>query len=365
MQRTEAAGTPKCGMSARRPGGGGRSQLVGCEGYASLAALVVLTLLGIIGATLAASADLSARRLVRFEAESRMRARLLDGLDEVAEALVADTTPRSDSPGDPVWAVVRSGTRYGDDVELTDISSAVNINTVSDSYLLSDALRPRYDSFSAPEAIRDHLAESGPFRNFAEAEGIVPEEAEGRFFTVYGYWNPFISDVDSLAAMIRARGGKTEKASELAVRLLGAARGNSGFSDRDIALILGEDPDDLAALLTTGPLINVHFADAELLAAVLDFTYAGEKLPNRIGALDALMAGRLMGELSPGDLGAAVEREEGQDDVLRFLGTVTWFWEIVVQNEEMRLTAVAARLPGLTEGARFQVISRRFAPVEG
>lgn len=342
----------------------------GSAGYASLAALVVLTLLGIIGASAASSANFGGRRLVRFEGESRMRARLLDGLDEVAEALAADNTPLSDSPGDPVWAVVRRGTRHGDDVGLEDISSAVNINAVSNSYLLSDALRPRYDSFTAPEAIREYLGESGPFRGMEEAEGIVPEEPEegrGRFFTVYGYWNPFISDVNALAAMIRARGGGNEGAAELAARLAGAARANSGFSDGDMALILGEDPDDLGALLTTAPLINVHFADGELLAAILDFSYAGETLPNRIGALDAIMAGRLMGELSPGDLGAAVERKEGQDDVLRFLGTVTWFWEITVESDSMRLRAVAARLPGLAEGApvRFQVISRRFSPVEG
>ena len=336
-------------------------------GYASLAALVVLSLLGIMGASLASSTNFSGRRLVRFEAEARMRSRLLDGLDEVAESLAADNTPVSDSPGDPVWKVVRSGTRSGDAVELTDISSKININTIANSYLLSDALRVRYASFTAPEAIRDYLAESGPFGSFKEAEGIIPEEEEdeGRFFTVYGYWNPFISDVNSLAAMIRARGAEDD-AEALAARLLGAARADSGFSDRDIGPLLGEDGADLAALLTTGPLINVHFADAELLAAVLDFNYAGEKLPNRTGALDALMAGRLMGELSPGDLGAAVEREEGQDDVLRFLGTVTWFWEIAVQGGGMRLTAVAARLPGLGEGggARFQVISRRFSRVE-
>ncbi len=345
------------------------------SGSAAPTALMILTLLGIAASSVRTAPGKPAEIILRDSERAALRSRLLDGLDETVSALRADPTPYSDASSDPVWTVVDKGTSHGDTLILTDISSALNINSLAARYLREDAVRTQYTSFSAPGIIADHLDSKGPYLSPEDASDVIPEKDENRFFTVWGLWNPAIGDLSSLSALIRARSGGRADAEELAISLIAASQAPRGERTKRTAAVLGNDPYDLSALLTTRGTINVHFANAELISAILDFKYGGKSLPEKTRARNDLLFARIVKEVSPTDLESLIEREEGQDEVLSLLGTTTWFWEIRLNaapetmagqngtpSKGGSLTVILARLPAMNENgtAVFRVISRRF-----
>ena len=332
-------------------------------GYAMLMAVVVLALMGIVGASLLTSPVVTGSRLAGMREESLVRRRMIEDLEEVLEAFRADETPLADSPGDPVWTVVEGGGRSGSLMELTDVSSAVNLNASSRAILMQDSLKLRYRTQRDPELVYGHLTREGTYLRAEEVEELIPEDSFGVYFTIYGPWNPFVSDADSLAAMIQERTG--EDGASLAGSLL-AATGSPNFGDSALQGLLGDDEYDLGALMTTRGVVNVHFADRELLRAVLDWDYGGEKLPNRSGALDALTAARAGREISASELSGMIEQKEDQKGVLRVLGTETWYWNLRIELEDDVLDVLIAKLPGLDDDGqtRHRVVSRRFGKTE-
>ncbi len=334
------------------------------RGYATLFSIVFLGILAVLGSTAVESSASINRSLIEEKRLLVEREKYLDMLDSMAETFASDTTPFIDSPSDEIWHVVQNLADGTVSIALEDISSALNINSIGETYLRQREFNHYFSSISSVENLSEWLSGNGPMDRLEE---LVPHIASGkeRLFTLYGYWNPYVADATTLGALFSSRGMADAVAEQLATVLIVACRGRK-IGDVQLRGLLGEDEYDLTALLTTSGLINIHFADPELLRSIMNLQYAGNQLPNSIRSTEALLTARQSGDVSLGQLESIIERKNGQDDVLKLLGCETWFWRITIAGTQLKLTSVLAKTPTRnSEGySIYQVVSRVFEGID-
>ncbi len=334
------------------------------SGYATLFSLLILGVITVLSSGLVNASISLNKQIEKQNAEEKAQAELLNIMDKVLEALVNDETPNTDSSSDEVWSVVKSLSNSTYEVSLKDISSAVNINTISKKYLSQMEMASRFSSVTSAENISTFLADKGPFAQLDDASDFLASGYED-FFTVYGYWNPYICGEAELAGMLHSRGMTMEEGRALSSVLIRSCQ-NEKKDNAQLRALLGEDNRQLGALVSTEGIINVHFAEEEVIRTLMNLRYGGKRLPDRTQSLHKLLTARLSRSVSSEELAELIKREKEQDDILKFLGCRTWFWQLEAASKEWHLKAIVALLPQHNDdgGKYYQVISRQLTAAD-
>lgn len=326
------------------------------EGNAALSALAILLFLSIVGSG-AAAAVAGATAVARRSVDRVTAGEDLEGsVVAVIEALVADPTPDSDCPVDPVWTAIEE---LDGVVELRDASSRINPNTIRKNVLDRTGLGGLiFDSA--------HPAGSDALQQYREDEGMSTDILShyGAFFTVqafdelltgYGWANINVTDEFVLRSLFRARTGDSggaERFRDRAVSLIGQ---EPMLAPAQLSGFLGTDFDRVYPVVNAEPLWNVHFLPEPILREILSYPALGVEDP--VGATAAILSLREVSEITLADL-CAITELPSSSRLHQYLGVRTWFWSIRATSDDARLDVVVARIPG--GHCRYQVIERSY-----
>ncbi len=329
------------------------------DGYATVYALITIGVLSIVGAAFTGPEYIMGRQLISLKNEIAKETELYDAVSVIVNALLSDPTPEADSPSDPVWDLVDKGWA-GVSFTLEDVSTGLNLNTIPTDKLKEPSLTMAASGGSLAASL-EKLRDNGPVRRTEQVLEYIPEEIYQTYFSLYGLLNPRICETDVLKSAISAR-LEGDAGAVVASDVLAMCR-RPETRQTDLSAYLANMAPRLQPIVSLQPMINVNFAERELLKAVLEFRYWGRKLNNPGKVLGDLMFERLAGEVLPLDLERLLASEQNVNWVKDFLGTQTWFWRLRVTNEDnLGLEVYIARLPG--KKASYQIIERRWVENE-
>jgi hypothetical protein len=288
------------------------------HGFATGAALVMMSLLGLVLATVGEPVVQARAYLSRAAAADAARAQAQAAVEAVIEVLRADPTPGADSFHDPLWARGVAGV----------------------------VVRECYPPYAGGDGCHAYTN-----ANTASLHRLQ-DVAAGRLPV----------GMDSAAAL----------APLLAVRATGELLDSAG-----LRLALGDAYEPLSPAITARPLVNANTAGPAVLAEVL-----AEYLPTDRGAggggrrsrrsggdawpaaLSRMLTARRESELRRGDLPRVLE-VPADAPLLAVLGVRSPALELLIHRGGRRFEAVIARVPGAGgtagTGARYQVLRLREA----
>jgi len=308
------------------------------EGSATVLVLCVLVFLSALFLAASASIGLSAHSLQRSQRlDGEVRA-LKRAAEAAVEALAADPTPFADAPTDPVWSRLRWTAGDEPAVTLEDVSSRLGLNWIRRE-LLQDmgVLKPGRTS--------------GDLQRFREEQGVtlrlqtfsplIREEELERMFTVYGYFNLNLADVQVLQRLHVQRGADLAEAESFRALLEQARAQERNIEPEALPEFMGEENYRLLfPVVNAEAALNVHFVPEAVLEGL--FRHCGQPRED----LDRLLQARRGAELTPGKLQSLLSgRTDVRSPLKAFLGLQTWFWRITVRGGGRRLVWVVARVP--------------------
>lgn len=327
------------------------------EGYATTYALVALIILSVAATSAAGPEMIMGRRLSQLEEKIVMEEQLQNAIGEVIEALILDPTPEADSRRDPVWNLIADG--IGEiELSLSDVSTGIDLNT----FPLDRLREPSLAIVVSGSGLIEPLAEirsKGFIRSPETLDSIIPEGSLGQYFSIYGYFHPRICDSQTIENMLHSR--LDSENVELASNVIESAKIDKTINAEDWHLLLQERIPDLLPIVSAEAMVNVNFADRELIEAILEFQNWGPELDDPGKVLNALLFDRNAGEILPLDLTRHLSEEADAFWIQDFLGTKTWFWKIGASFPDgPGLEVVVAQIPG--NKITYQVIERRRLP---
>ncbi len=329
------------------------------DGSASVAALTLLILLAAVaaGGLLLLQASLSYQK--RSVSKDTVRQALEEEAEKVVTALARDPSPDGDSPVDPVWQVL-SGFDSGSIITLQDVSSALNPNWVQKNVLqktrLGDLLRPGRTA----DELQQRRQDKGFSLDLEAAYGdLFREGALERYCTAYGYANINTTDEFALRKLFGIRTGDEARAKVFHGKVQELLTARKILTPQELRTFLGADYEQLFPVMGVDPMLNVHFADPLVLAALL--SHPDLKIPDPEQVLEQILIRRENAELTADELGRIIGVDRG-NRIFQYLGVTTWFWKITATRGTSHLELVAARLPTEAGGrVRYLVVEERYA----
>lgn len=328
------------------------------SGSATLYSLIALSFSSLLLSALVGPQIIMGRRIATYEADAQRKQQLEEAVMSVLSILSSDPTPRVDAPVDPLWTTISQSQSQPVLLSIKDVSSSLNLNTIGINWLSQNPIAVEMASTGAVGEIQK-LRSSGGISPRTNLEGIVPRDAVGSIFGIYGYAHPRLIDKEGLEVLLKPRLG--DLSSALAERIV--SYGNVD-EENHFHSMFGEDLGQAAPIVSPRPLINIHFIDERLLRIVLSLQFNGEPLPNPDVALDAIISVRRFREITSESLRSMIDIEEGQDEVFAFLGVQTWFWQISAEDSEKRIIVIAARIPRSNEVDDFRIVSKRWVDIK-
>jgi hypothetical protein len=321
-------------------------------------AILILLASALSGLALAVPASTSYERRSRLLEAERLR------VDRAAaallESLADDTTPEADSPFDPVWGLAAAG-MDGVSLKLADVSSRLNLNYVRKKLLSETALEDLLAPGATPEALQQYREDTGLSTCLSHYKEFFPPDSE-RFLTCYGWANINITDEFVLRSLGLSLTGSEAKAEAFHGKVQALLAAKKNVAQTDLADFLGADADVLEPEIAAVPAWNVYFLDPFILEALLSYPAYEIKEPSK--KMHSLLSARTGGALTEPQI-AAILGVPATHDLLQYLGTRTWFWEIEAKTDRASLVLIAARDPrrgrsGEESRPRFIVIERRY-----
>ncbi|MBN2658741.1 MAG: hypothetical protein JXR86_16920 [Spirochaetales bacterium] len=337
------------------------------SGYSSVSALILLLFLSTLALGVIGYSRSAANQYLRIEALYERREILETAMEELIARMSSDPTPDADAPSDPVWSWIENRSAGEPQVKLEDISSRFNLNFMRTAMLENSSFSSMMINGKSPEDLKQNRGERGFATDLAEGYGeYFSEEDLRKYFTVYSYANLNVTYEDSLKKLYEIRideGGALLFLSEIQSLIATLIMADEQEMDR----ILGAEKERLYPLINIEPLINVNFAEEEILKAVLYYPYRGTTHEKAGDFLEIIRAERSVLEIDGDRLSEILPDEEEYLRIRQYLGTRTWFWKASVEYEEAELTVIFARLPEDREregGIPFRIIEWQFLTVE-
>jgi hypothetical protein len=315
-------------------------------GYASVFFLFALFLCSTLA--LGAAAHISSALLLGRHEKNKaaVRKEMETLINEIIGAIESDPSPETNDLGDPVWDWNGRQTK-GYRMAITPISDRINLNytrkNLFDKTRLGLLFRPGKDADQLQQFREDTglHSETGVFADFFE-EGLLQ-----KYFSSYGWANINLIDEFAARQLGTALTGDPAKGEALRekIRLLLMER---RLQDREtLPFFLGASLSGLSPFVNAEPLMNVNFVEPLILEELLSYDEYGIGRPKERCA--EILSRRETAGISAEDLRSILGIDRSNPLAL-YLGSVTWFWEIVVTAENGNpeapsLRAVLCRLP--------------------
>lgn len=329
------------------------------EGAATVLLLAVIVFLSAaaVGAMVLLS---SALRVQTRLAERAQRKETLEATARsVLTRLAADASPNEDSRFDSVWSYIAKENNSHTSLSLEDISSRLNLNLLRTAVLQKTSLRSAIAPGHTADGLRQYRATKGPFASLSAYSAYIVPDALHKDFTVFGYVNVNTTFEDSLRQVFQARTGDRNAADAFHSQIQAFLMKKKLIQQAQLRQLFGLYYPELYPLMNLQPSINVNFAPAAVLRAILSYPYGGKQLPGWQQVLAAVVAERASAPITHQDLTGMIHVSGEQELILQYLGTRTWFWRITASRGAARDVLIAARIPGGKE-KRFVILQNHF-----
>jgi len=307
------------------------------NGYSSITVLFTLLLLS----TLFISAAFMASKMNRQVAQNRevleIDILMENTCREVMQLLSSDPTPESHSSNDPVWKYITDFNHPFYSLELTDISSRLNINWMRMKVFEETQLKNLIISGESADQLqqkRSLLGFSNDLR--VDWQDSFGEENLSQYFTLYSWANINVSYEESLEGLYKQRAGESG-ATAFRLRIQQGLREFKLWNLEELPEIMGIQSGKLYPVMNVQPLMNIHFIDPFLLQCLLSYPYREEPIDQFQAKTDQLLQLREQREITPGDLEAIIDPNEKQLRVLQYIGCTTGFWSLTLKKEEQTI----------------------------
>ncbi|MBB6478493.1 hypothetical protein [Spirochaeta isovalerica] len=332
-------------------------------GYTSVSVLILILFLSALALGLMVYSRMLSSGLEKYDRRYATKRILEESVVEVISHLKTDPTPDADSPNDPVWSWIENRDSTEPEIVLEDVSSRFNLNFVRTKMLEKSDFASMMINGMSPEDLKQYRGEEGFSEDLMSGYGeFFSEEDLDKYFTVYSYANLNVTYEDSLKKIFEIRvdeGGSHIFLSEIQTLIASQEMADQAEMNR----ILGQSRKDLYPLINIEPLINVNFADEDILKAVLYYPYGEERHERASDYLDILKAERSAMEIESARLDEILNVDGNYLRIKQYLGTTTWFWKIRAEYEDEILNVILARMPGNKEGeeeSAFRIILWQF-----
>jgi len=301
--------------------------------------------------------EIALKELKRSEQIDREKELLLKRADQIVELLLDDPTPFADAPQDPVWEEMQNMEYKGiRAVSLEDVSSLIGLNWVRKELLERMGV---LDFGKTPRELQQFREDSGIHLNIEKAfHDFLEEENIEEFFTAYNYFNINISDEFVLRKLYFIRTGNMEEAEVFHTKIQNIRIEKKQVEPQDMESFLsGFNYDILFPVLNAEPVMNIHFVHEKILEDL--FSYC--EIPD--GKAESIINLRESSEWTVNDLKALIGEKYAETLLHHYLGCRTWFWNIYVEGEKLKLTRIIARMPEeAEEGApEFRLVEEDFS----
>ena len=173
--------------------------------------------------------------------------------------------------------------------------------------------------------------------------------------------NPAIADPALIERVYAERTGSEVRARQFTSALAGLVATGAQLLESDIRLAAGFDYPRIMGLITGEPILNVRTAPALVLLKLPELVAPDDEAVRAAVTrmIGALLDERVHREISAGELASAIEtaaaapgehtptdRARFMQQLTAYLGVRTWVWELELERDGWRGTAVIAHLPG-------------------
>jgi len=301
--------------------------------------------------------EIALKELKRSEERDREKELLLKRADKIVELLLDDPTPFADALQDPVWEEIQDMEHKGiKAVSFKDVSSLIGINWVRKELLEKMAV---LDFGKTPQELQQFREDSGIHLNIERVfHDFLEEENIEEFFTAYNYFNINISDEFVLRKLYSIRTGNMEEAEVFHTKIQNIRIEKKQLEPQDIESFLsGLNNDILFPVLNAEPVMNIHFVHEKILEDL--FSYY--EVP--AGKAESIINLRESSEWTIDDLKTLIGEKYSETLLHHYLGCRTWFWEIYVEGEKLKLTRIIARMPEEAEEGKmeFRLVEEDFS----
>jgi hypothetical protein len=282
---------------------------------------------------------------VRWESNSRRKNQILREMQEILQSvsadMYADPSPDINSPEDPLWSW--NGRTEGDyTVTVVPLSDRLNINFVRKNVFektnIGLLFKPGKDSGDLQQFREDNglSLSAGAYSSF------FTDEILAKYFSCYGWANINLIDEFSARKLALALTGSEYAAEEVRQMIQTLLINQQSAQSANLRTIFGIYYADLFPFINTEALINVNHAEPALLRELIGYPDYTVTFPDI--RCDELLARRSLGDLGrhdiPGLLGI-----DTTNPLMSYLGSVTWFWEIVITGNRQTSRTVICRVP--------------------
>lgn len=264
----------------------------------------------------------------------------------IINQLEMDPAPESDSMDDPVWSYIKKRSDKYVHIELTDVSSRINLNWVRPVFFERTELKKYLLNGVSPDMLKDHRNEIGYIMdiNLAYSELIAPGVL-GIFFTPYSYLNVNTAYEYALKDMYEIITGDSAGGISFHSFIAGALSEKHIITEEELSTEIGQYYNSVYPVISVLPEMNIHFIPEFILKQVLSYPYGGEVIKNSSTIFTALLSDRDNNEISPVELRGLIETEGLQERVFHHLGTKTWFWKVEIATEHTTAEAIIICFP--------------------
>jgi len=311
------------------------------EGAVAPQFLAVIILVAALagGASIILSSATSA--IARAQRIDERRAEAMAIIEEIEAAFVEDPTPFVDSPDDAGWD--RDGTEEkGFKIRVIPVSDKINPDFARKNLFEKTGLSGLLTTGATADALQQFREDEGLQIDGDAWETFFEKDDYDRYLSTWGWANVNLVDefaARSLASALSGSDTVGEMTREKITQLLTDKHIETPDGMREF---LGADYDALFPAFNAEPSMNVNFVPERILREILAYPDYGIKSP--AGKADSLLAARAVGPIDGRDLAAALGVDV-DNRVLCYFGSITWFREILLEDDEGFISDVVARIP--------------------
>ncbi len=330
------------------------------NGFSSMEFLIILFFLCII--SLGTMSIL--RTVILYVSKEKNMLEIKKNMTSISDLMIKDLkddhTPQSDSKQDIFWKW--NGTeKNGYTISIVSLSSKLNPNYITQKLIEKTTLKK-------------HLIEgktAATFINYREHNGLLfsnrdflPFFTETFFqhcFSVYNWANINLIDASAGRKLVTAQTGLSSQGDYFYACVQNLLVEKKMLQDdTELQSFMPELYTTIYPFITTAPSMNIHFVDPELLETIIAYPEFSITSPaDKARKLETMRESK---ELTQADI-ASVLNINANNRLYYYFGTITWFWQITIQNKTHTYTVILCRYPprnNLETKAQFSIIEKRF-----
>jgi hypothetical protein len=233
-------------------------------------------------------------------------------------------------------------------VSIREHSGKLSLNVMHWNLIKNTKLGSLFKPGVSEYAFKDFQAEHGFLYDIDDFDGLFNSQDDKRHFTVYGYANFNICpdnaffEIGTARCMNAATGESIKSISDQFRSRLKLAE-KSDFNMR----VYTSYP-EVYPMLNLEPVLNINFATEAIIRAICSYPYGEHKIPNNQNIAEKLISLRNTREILPDELEKLIPTQKeypAQKRIFQYFGTLTWFWEIIIEKDNHSAHALLARIP--------------------